>query len=199
MRKLPLYIEAGLGELEATVTYIATEFEKNLRAETPVSCKEGCAHCCHYPVLITLGEGIHLYRYLASKGRMSATFRRKLEAHGASTLFQDPAVWLLSNIPCPLLDDKQRCVGYQARPLSCRLTYSSGDPADCQVHVFAADSMVDRGDTMRAAAAFEHKLLLRHKISTIRMPISKAILLGEKVVSGELSAENIELALYEEL
>lgn len=198
MRRLPIYVERALGELEGTRNFTSVEFERGLREEGPVSCHEGCAHCCHYPIMITVAEGILLYRHLASKGKWTPALRKKLAEHADHTSFADQAIWLLANIPCPLLDEKQKCSAYAARPLSCRLTWSSKDPEGCRPHEFNAGNMASRTNVMQVSAAYEDGLLRRARVSSIRMPISKAVQIAERVLSGELSPDRIELAVYED-
>jgi hypothetical protein len=197
-RKLPLYAERALGELQATRGYTVTEFEKQFRSEHSVSCKPGCANCCHYPLLITIAEGILLFRFLAGKGRLTATLREKLREHGKMTTFLDPAVWMRSNIPCPLLDEKNQCRGYEARPLSCRLLLSGGDPADCHPQAFAPHEMAATRQLSQATSAFENSLLKKNGISPIRVPVGRALLLAEKVLAGEFNLNAIERVLYQE-
>jgi len=197
-RKLPLYAERALGQLHATRGYTVTEFEKQFRANFAVSCKPGCAHCCHYPLYITVAEGLILYRYLASKGRLTGALRKRLAEHADVTAFIDPAVWMRSAIPCPLLDDKKHCVGYEGRPQACRMTFSAGDPDKCDPQAYDPSEQGSTREIARASAAFEDKLLRAHGISPIRIPVSRALQIAERVLSGELALNRIELTLYQE-
>ncbi len=196
-RQLPLYVEQTLGELITTRAYVTGRFEKSFREEHAVSCKAGCAHCCYYPIHVTIGEGLILYRGLAARGRMTAAVRARLEEHANQTSFMDPAVWMLSKIPCPLLDEKKLCIGYDARPLSCRLTFSAGDPDDCDPQAHDSSAMSDRR-ILAVVAAFEQKLLKKHGISTFKIPISRAVLLAEKIVAGSLPLNDVERILSKE-
>jgi len=197
-RRLPLYAEKAFGELQATRGYTATEFERQFRAEHPVTCKAGCSNCCAYPVLITIGEGILLYRFLAGKGRLTSGLKKKLREHSDLTHFMDFGVWMRANIPCPLLDEKQRCAGYESRPLACRLRFSTGDPDDCHPHTFDPGNMASLQEMAPVVAAFENRLLQSHGVSKFRMPIGRALQLAERVLSGEVDLKSIELVLFQE-
>lgn len=197
-RKLPLYVEQALGELQATRGMAATEFERRFREEAgAVSCKAGCSNCCYHPVLITVAEGIVLYRYLGQRGALTADLKGKLVDHADITAFMDPAVWLRARIPCPLLDDKGRCRGYEGRPLACRMTFSSGDPAACDPQALDPKALSTR-DILQVVMAFEGALLKRFRISPVRMPISRALVLAERVLAQEISLDEIERILYRE-
>lgn len=196
-RRLPLYVERALGELQATRTFVATEVEKQFREENAVTCTAGCAHCCHYPVEVTVGEGLLLYRFLASKGRLTTAVRKRIEEHAKLTSFLDPAVWLMSNIACPMLDDKQRCIGYEARPLTCRTQFWSGLAEQCHPHAYDP-SNTQMARIRKVAAIFEERLLKRNAMTTTRMPVSRALLLAEKVLSQELDLDRLELELLKE-
>ena len=198
MRRLPLYAERAIGELQAARGYTVTEFEKQFRAINAVSCKPGCSNCCHYPLLITVGEAIILYRFLAQKGRLTGVMRKKLQDHADLTSLLDPAVWMRSNISCPLLDTSNKCQGYEARPLACRLLVSADDPEACHPHAFNPAGMANTADVFKAVVAFETKLLGTHGMSSIRMPIGRAVLIADQVLTGAIQLNGIERALYKE-
>lgn len=196
-RRLPLYAEQALGELRATRGMAASEFEKRFREEAgAVSCKAGCDHCCHYPLLITVAEGILLHRHLGQRGRLTATLKTRLAAHADLTAFIDPAVWMRARISCPLLEGG-KCQGYEGRPMACRMTFSSGDPAGCDPQGFEPEAMSSR-EVLRVVAAFEEKLLRKHGISPVRMPLSRALLLAERIVAQEVPLDEVERFLFRE-
>ena len=196
IRKLPLYAERAIGELQATRSYTAVEFERSFREDNGVTCKAGCANCCMYPRVVTIAEAILLYRFLASKGRLTGALRKKIQTHASTTDFLSPAVWMLSNIPCPLLDDDNKCRGYEARPLGCRLTLSTGLPEKCHPNTLDITEMAATRDILPEVAAFETRLLKTHGISTVRMSISRALLIAERVLSGEVRLMDIESIFY---
>ncbi|MBL8735527.1 MAG: YkgJ family cysteine cluster protein [Planctomycetes bacterium] len=83
--------------------------------ERPRACRDGCAHCCHFPVGVTFGEALRLHLALAEHGAES--HQRVLaacRAPGAATPWEQ-----LVGHACPLLEHG-RCRAYEARPLPCR-------------------------------------------------------------------------------
>jgi len=198
MRRLPLYTERVLGELQSTRGYVVTEFERQFRENSAVSCTPGCANCCHYPLLISVGEAIILYRSLAQRARLTGVLRKKLQEHADLTSFLDPAVWMRANIPCPLLDEQNKCLGYEGRPTACRLLISSEDPENCHPHTFNPAGMAATKEVFKAVVAFETQLLHRHAISSVRMSIGRALLIADQVLTGTISPNEIERILYQE-
>ena len=160
-----------------------------------VSCKDGCANCCSHAVLVTIPEGMLAYRALTQKGHWAPSLRAKLDAHAKQTWDLSPVIWHLTNIACPLLE-KDRCLIYDSRPFSCRVTFSKGDPSYCHPH--QADSLTQllpKIGSMEEFCERQRRLLLRHKVRVSLIPLSKAILVGEKLVSGEEDMESMVLAL----
>lgn len=103
---------------------VATTETATLRA-----CRDGCAHCCHHPVGVTLPEAMTL---VAAVRALPHPRRTELElriADAAATTRDVP--WAqLAHQPCPLLDPQQRCSLYIARPLPCR-AWTSTDADRC--------------------------------------------------------------------
>ena len=197
MRRLPLYAEVALAEFRATRGMAAAEFERRFREEAgAVSCRVGCDHCCHYPLLITVAEGILLYRHLGQRGRLTTALKVRLGEHADLTALIDPAVWMRARIPCPLLEGR-KCQGYEGRPLACRMAFSAGDPSDCDPQAFQPEALSSR-EVLRVVSAFEEKLLQKHGISPVRMPVSRALLLAGRVLAQEVSLNDVERILYRE-
>jgi len=87
--------------LEAADAYVAP-------AVPLAPCRQGCAHCCHQSVQLTLAEARNLAE--ASGSPMSIPD------------FQEPPLdpAAVAGTPCPFLVDN-RCSVYLARPMACRL------------------------------------------------------------------------------
>jgi Fe-S-cluster containining protein len=99
-----------------------------------IACRQGCAHCCHIPVLLTTAEADEIAR---ATGRV----RAKHPAHGARAaellqssnserLLQEARAGAedrYTGQPCPFLQSDQTCGIYDVRPLACRMHFSLAD------------------------------------------------------------------------
>ena len=102
------------------------------------------------------------------------------------------------DLPCPLLE-KGKCIAYGARPFSCRTLYARTDPKSCHPHRMQNAMFVDRTEIIPKFRTAEGHILARHKLSLIGMPVSKAVLLGEKIATGENDIENFLAVAVESL
>lgn len=195
MRKLPVLTERSIARVKAERIGMAQAFDAKLPI---VSCKEGCSACCSYPVYISVMEGILLYRHLTAKGHWTPSFRKTLEKHAERTFDIAPTVWLTLDLPCPLLE-KNKCLGYAARPFACRSLYAITDPKSCHPYRMSDAMFVNREDALSAFRDAEAKILASHKMSLLGMPISKAILLAEKIIHGDADLEQFLSLMAESL
>lgn len=185
-RKLPLLTERSLAEVKADRIEIADDGDARLPR---VSCKAGCAACCSYPVYVSILEGMLLYRHLTEKGHWTPALRAKLQAHDKKTYDLSSEVWVLLDLACPLLDKNKRCIGYAARPFSCRTLYALTPASFCAPTQMLSARYVQREDLMNKFRKVEAEILARHKLGLIGLSISKAILLAEKIMTGEVDLE----------
>ena len=139
-----------------------------------------------------------LYRHLTDRGYWTPSFRKKLEIHADKTWDLAAEIWLLLDMPCPLLD-KGKCLAYEARPFTCRTTYSFGDPYNCVPKRLTSGRFADKDDITARFRKVETEILAQHKLSLLGMPISKAILLGEKVLTGDADLEHFLSIVLESL
>lgn len=186
-RKLPIFTERTLAETKAD----QVEHERVFRSKLgPVSCKAGCSNCCSHAVYATPAEGVLTYIALTQKGHWTPSLRKRLEEHARQTWDLSPVVWHLSNIPCPLLA-QNRCLIYEARPFTCRVVFADGDPDACHPHrANDFSSVLPHREAVEAFFAQQRRLLKRHGLPAFALPISKAILAGEKVATGEADMED---------
>jgi Fe-S-cluster containining protein len=78
-----------------------------------LACRNGCDHCCHYPVGVTPGEAELLASAIAADTLLVARVQAAATATASSRQEQ------LVGEPCPLLVE-HRCAVHAARPLPCR-------------------------------------------------------------------------------
>jgi Fe-S-cluster containining protein len=193
--------ERGLAEAKAFQVQTGLEYSQKLRrANTVITCKKGCAYCCHYPFLITIIEGLLLYRWLTSRGRWTPSLRKNLKANRAKTLGLALEIWLLSNIPCPLLEEEDLCIAYEARPLHCRATYSTGDPKLCHPHALGEGAML----VPSSEIIVEYNSQLQAKLARLEMiralmPLSEALILAESLENGAITIEELSFQYVKDL
>lgn len=191
-RKLPLFTERTLAETKATQIALAQKFVDRIE---DVTCKIKCTYCCHHAVLVTLPEGVLLYKALAHRGLWTPSLQKKLRERADQTIDLSPVVWHLSNIPCPLLD-KDLCLVYPARPFSCRTAVSQQDPANCHPHKVNIGATVPRRAVLEEFLTSQVRLLARHRMEALLMPIAVAVLFGERVMSGDTDFEHFGRFLW---
>jgi Fe-S-cluster containining protein len=173
--------------------------ERVSKARETITCTPGCASCCYHPVLVSILEAIGIYRWLFKQGVWTSRLRKKLaEAQEAQSgvTFQ---VWLLSLTPCPLLDEKNLCVAYDARPFVCRTYFATSDPYNCHPHRLGPGTrLVPREEAVDDYHAKQAVLLKEHGVRFPAMPISQALLLAEQVEMGKLQLDEIDSVLVQD-
>ena len=203
-RRLPVLVERAVHEVEAKRTEIAQRFEMNARAQVSaenktITCRAGCAWCCHHPVLISVLEGIGLYRWLQKKGKWNDKLKAKLREVSDRQYGTTLETWLLALIPCALLDENNKCSAYEARPLICRTYYATSDPYLCHPHRLSeGTSILDRTTAVEPFHAEQARLLRGHKLQLLAVPIGTALLLAERVCTGELDLESVDVEVLKE-
>jgi Fe-S-cluster containining protein len=185
----------SLDQVKAKRIELITEFSSKIPR---VSCTKGCAACCSYPVYISILEGMLLYQSLIEHGHWTPALRKKLGEHADQTFDLAAHIWLLLDMPCPMLD-KNKCIAYDARPFTCRAFYAVGDPYNCVPRRMASGRFADKDDITTRFREVETEILARHGLSLMGLPISKAVLLGEKVITGEADLEHFLVLALESL
>jgi len=199
-RRLPLLAERALADTKATQMQAASEYEHELRGDSTISCRTGCANCCHHPFLVTVLEGLLLYRFLASHGKWTPSLRKQVHEARDKTLGLAFEVWLLSNIPCPLLDTRMKCTAYEARPVHCRTTFSVGDPELCHPHKLGTNTPLADNTSVIVGFNIRVQELLKKLGSHGRlMPLSEALLLAEAIDNDTLSIEASDIQYIHDL
>lgn len=132
----PVFIkyEALRNEVDAVFSAVANQYPQC------VSCRPGCSDCCNALFDLSLVEAMYLndafrkkYEYgrersmvlekASQQDRHLAKFKRELfkaEKNGeAADQIMNMAA--RAKARCPLLDENERCLLYEARPITCRL------------------------------------------------------------------------------
>lgn len=202
--RLPITVERSVREAESNRRLLADEFESKTRAmlvdvNQGITCQKRCNHCCRYPVLVSLLEGVTLFRWLAEHGLWLRTLKERLEKHHRATWGLSPSVWMLSQIPCPLLD-QDLCTAYEIRPFVCRTLLSTLDSHYCHPHRFIEGKagIIDRRGIESRFQEMENRLLKASKMVLLRAPVSTAILCGEKLCKEGLAVEDVSEGLFED-
>lgn len=197
MRRLPLVVEQGLASTRLSKVRLADAIALRVGIEN-ITCHKGCHHCCHYPLTISLWEGILVYRVLRRDGLWRPPLKAALERHARLTFGTAPEIWLMAGIPCPLLEDA-RCSVYASRPFRCRVTVSTRDPDLCRPVHFGPGTFEDVTPETTEFHNLEHRIsrASRDHVRGLheRVPLSVAILVGFKLVEELIDLDEIALTL----
>jgi Fe-S-cluster containining protein len=204
-RRLPLAVDESVGKTEVLRSDLSSDFEMQIRSEVPkhglrVTCTAGCASCCYHPVVISILEGILIYRWMVERGKWTSGIREKLKSSADQQFGTEYHVWLKAMIPCPLLDDENRCSVYQTRPLICRVYYAVSDPHYCHPHRISNEftKLLPRDNITDTFHGKQAEILRKHKLQLINMPIGAALLMAEKVCNDEVDLESVDRLLIKE-
>ncbi len=124
-----------------------------LAAEAPGrgawACAPGCSFCCHLKVLASPSEAAVL------APRLSDAQRARVAGNARAAAGLTAAEYRRARIRCALLDERDRCVAYDVRPLSCRAHTSTSVEACERVYrdEAATDDVPLDGWLVRAVAA----------------------------------------------
>lgn len=204
IRRLPIIVEQSVVAVDALRVDAAERFERETRAEltkqkTPITCQPGCAWCCHHPVAISILEGILIYRHLLKHGKWTLKMRERLKTVSDQQYGTTYQTWLLAMIPCPLLDADNRCSAYQARPLICRTYFAKSDPHYCHPHRLGVEtSLIPRTEVVDQFHKDQERLIRKHKLQFLTMPIGAAVLLAERICKEEIDLSAVDSILFKE-
>lgn len=203
-RRLPILIETSISAVQSLRTDIASKFEMKVRQVISkdgrtVTCSKGCASCCYHPVTISIFEGILIYRWLFANNQWTLKLKTRLKEVSEQQYGTSYEVWLLSLMPCPLLNEKNECSAYKARPLNCRTYYATSDPHYCHPHRLGEQTrIIKRDEPVKDFHDGQEALLRKHRLQFLTMPIGTAVLLAERICNDELRLDEIDRILFEE-
>lgn len=189
-RRLPLWVERVVSQTRVERGRAEADLLRQQSEDGPVSCSEGCAHCCHYPLHLSVLEGITVYRDLVARGQWAGV-KSSVLAHFEQVKGLTLPVWFLAAIPCPLLQNN-RCRAYTSRPLVCRATISRTDPAACDPHRM---TLPDRPLALQVFTNDQGRKQRDAGLRTHMVPLSLALLLAEKVETGEVDLDEVDRAV----
>lgn len=177
-----------VNQFRATRIKIADQYERTAKSEGPVSCRKGCHHCCYYPVLTSILEAFVVYRGIARNRLWTSILKARFEEASDRTRGLNVEVWILSRIPCPLLDEASgTCIAYDSRPFSCRTIFARGDPHYCDPsHSGGLPPVLARKEALMEVNEAEASLMRKHRLGRIVLPMSAAVLLAEKLDKGDI-------------
>lgn len=198
--RLPLLTQRSIAEAKSLHNGFAENYDFQLRSRLAsegslITCQKGCSHCCYHPVYITLLEGVSLYENLHKNGLWTRQLKDSLQKHKDKVRGLAPEVWFMSLLACPLLEDNQ-CLAYEDRPFACRVTYSIGNPDNCHPH-HLGPGMVPKREVHEAVTQGEAEILRRHHLKHVRLPVSIALIYGERIATGEVELEDCQAAILE--
>lgn len=197
MRRLPLVTEHILAQARLKQTEVSVGFQQRTDHEG-ITCRKGCHNCCYHPISISIIEGVLLYLTLKQEGLWSSSLKKRCEERADLVTGLAPEPWMLAKIACPLLEGGL-CLAYRSRPLVCRTTVSTGLPELCDPHRFSLETpLVSRREELLAYQTFEKSLLKGVNSPYRSLPISLAVLLGERIATGKLDFESSDSAVFEQ-
>lgn len=149
-------------------------------AETPAACREGCAHCCHFPVGARLAEVLQMVRAIADDPRLALRIQEEAEQT------RDASWHDLAGRPCPLLRENA-CASYDVRPTPCR-ALRSFDAEACE-RSLREPTTVPRDEAawwrgLGAASALDDGLGPRE----LRSALAAVLALGDEAAPEALAA-----------
>lgn len=122
-----------------------------------VHCGAGCAHCCNFPVRVSLVEALVTASQLAAAQMESMKTRAAevIENARAASSWDDYFQRHRQRIGyCPLLDQSTgTCTAYEVRPARCRDTFSAMSADYCQVGTLEGMNRFERAQYKREVKA----------------------------------------------
>lgn len=204
-RHLPVLVENSISQIGVLKTSLMVEFNQRVRMDRRVSggtitCTPGCAWCCYHPVSISIFEGVLLYRWLSTHGKWTTKLKENLKKSADTQFGLTPEVWLKAMIPCVLLGPDNKCTAYAARPLICQAYYAVSDPHYCHPHRLSRSltTLVPRDQVVDKFHSDQEVIHRKHKLQVITLPIGAALLIAERICTGEVDLDALDGVLLKE-
>ena len=132
----PVQMTEAIKALYAAIDELLEAFLQRAGDEgQPVSCKKGCAWCCHQEVFAITHEFLFLNEYVQkhmTEEEQDAVMKRAREKVKLS-MNKSVAEQLKIRAACPFLDSGT-CLVYKVRPMACRIYLSASEPSCRKEH-----------------------------------------------------------------
>jgi len=138
----PVQMDEAIRALYSAVDELLEAFLHRAGEEgQPVSCKEGCAWCCHQEVFAITHEFLylnaHVQKHLSEPERLAVLERAREKVKISMNLSVEEQLKIRS--ACPFLDSDS-CMVYEARPMACRIYLSASEPSCRKEHDHPSDN-----------------------------------------------------------
>lgn len=137
----PVQMDEAIRALYSAIDELLEAFLQRAGAEgQPVSCKKGCAWCCHQEVFAITHEFLYLNEYvqkhLSEVERDDVLVRAQEKVKISMNLSVEEQLKIRS--ACPFLQSGS-CMVYEARPMACRIYLSASEPSCRKEHDYPSD------------------------------------------------------------
>lgn len=162
-----------------------------------LTCLPGCNHCCHWPVAVSVLEGLILVDWLKHNRMWAKGLQDKVRASADLVTNLAYDVWRCANMPCPMLAANGMCQVWPVRPIVCRLAASTGEPSECHPHTLPlAQGIVPITVDLMEYRLREGVLLRVHGIKAATMPLATAVLVADLIRRKNLTLHQVDAAVF---
>jgi len=179
---------AEIGRQAMAATSKIAEGALALSPDRPPACRAGCAHCCHQAVGVVAPEVLAIHAHLRAT-RTEAELElieRRIRATDDRTRGMTAAQRISPDLPCPFLDEQQRCSIYEVRPLACRGT-NSLDAAACERNLRDPNARAELLAGKQSVPCYLEPIRAFHAV-TAGLQLGLAELQGLRMLPLELTA-----------
>jgi len=188
-----VFLQSTLDDLMNEEDNKAKEYGEELN----ITCKKGCAHCCHKLVYVTPDEGMLLARKLLTleNGELSQKTLDNLEFQASYEPHQQLDYWMLEEkkSKCVFLAADNTCRVYSNRPANCRLLRVKSPAYNCsKVATMRGEDEIDQNLSLMGEILISssYDLAITEKRSVLTIP--QAILASIKDVKSDSTVDLID-------
>lgn len=149
-----------------------------------VTCKPGCADCCHAVFDVSFIEAAYIASFLKENQKILETQQKRAEEAAVQyeRLLQEKVDIAKERIRCPLLGEDDLCLAHEVRPINCR-TYGTPTVIGGNTHVCGISGFESMGSYPTIDLAPLQKALKDYSVAIVgedfgnrRFPIAWVIL-----------------------